>query len=70
MRITNEILLKILEKLKKNKFLSKLLNLEQTFWKLEINYVHCWKYETYINKIRNFKKWENFNLLIESDPDP
>ena len=47
MRIVNEILLKILEKLKKNKFLKKFLNLEKTFWKLEADYVHCWKYKTY-----------------------
>ena len=31
MRIANKILLKILEKLKKNKFFKKVLNLEKTF---------------------------------------
>ena len=47
MRITKEILLKILKKLKKNKFFKKFLNLEKSCWKLETNYVHCRKYETY-----------------------
>ena len=35
MRIVNEILLKILEKLKKNIFIKMLLNLEKTCFKLE-----------------------------------
>ena len=47
MRIVNEILLKILEKLKKNKFFKSFWILKQTCWKLETDYVHCWKYETY-----------------------
>ena len=44
MKIVNEILLKIWEKLKNNFFL-KILNLEKTCWKLERNYVHRWKCE-------------------------
>ena len=49
MRIVYEILLKIWDKLKKNKFLKFLnLDLKETCWKLETNYEHCWKYdETY-----------------------
>ena len=48
MRIVNEILLKIWDKLKKSIFEKGFLNLEN---KLVENYrqvnVHCWKYETY-----------------------
>ena len=40
MRIVNEILLKILEKLKKTKFKKNVLNLENRL-KLETDYVHC-----------------------------
>ena len=52
------------------------INLKKPCWKLETNYVHCWKYETYsINaKIRNFKNEKILNFLIdpliESGPDP
>ena len=47
MRIVNEILLKILEKLNKNKSKKVFESWKTTCRKLETDYVHCWKYETY-----------------------
>ena len=36
-----------MRKTKEKQFKKKILNLEKTCWKLETNYEHCWKYETY-----------------------
>ena len=48
MRIVNEILLKILDKLKKKKCFKKVFeSWKQTCLKLETDNVHCWKFETY-----------------------
>ena len=49
MRIVNEILLKIWEKLKKHKFLKMISNVEKTLKTRDKLYtiVHCRKYEIY-----------------------
>ena len=55
MRIVNEILLKIWEKLKKYKFKKMFLNLENTCWKLEKIMYIVENMRLINDKIRNFK---------------
>ena len=74
MRIINEILLKIWDKLKKNNFF-KVIECCKNLWKLETNYVHVENMWLINDKIRNLKKMKkklNFLIdpLIESGPDP